>query len=78
MEFPFYLTEALKLDKEGIAVLQGKTYYVRGGTTSASFYNQQANSQVPKEFQKVAAVLDKMGEASSKVCVESTSWLIKV
>lgn len=69
MEFPFYLTEALKPDSEGFALLHSKNYYNKTTalTTSASFYSNQSTTTVAKEFQKVATVIDKMGEASSKV-----------
>jgi hypothetical protein len=69
MEFSFQINKVLDLNEDGIAVLHSSKLNPRGTYNSTPFYMQQftPNTRLDPTQEKLSEILDKMGEASSKV-----------
>jgi hypothetical protein len=77
MEFSFQISSILPLDRDGFAVLDSTKLNPRGSFKTTPFYLQQyAPTKVDPAHEKLAQILDEMGNASSKVYSKSTNGKI--
>ncbi len=69
MEFSFQVTKIFDVDKDGIAILHSSKLNPRGTFNSTPFYMQQftPSTRMDPNQEKLSEILDKLGEASSKV-----------
>jgi hypothetical protein len=75
MEFSFKPTEVLEIDSQGFAILDSSKFNCRGSTVSTPYYLQTYAPKLDSTKEKLADILDRMGEASSKVSIISISNL---
>lgn len=66
MEFRFYVQDALPIDEEGFAFLDASKLAKNQRYFSTLGNNMRLNNPITRE-EKLAHILDRMGEASSKV-----------
>ena len=69
MEFSFQVNKVFDLNEDGIAVLHSSKLNPRGTYNSTPFYMQQftPSTRMDPTQEKLSEILDKIGEASSKV-----------
>jgi hypothetical protein len=67
MEFNFYISKALNIDQEGVCILDANKYNARSGFRSSSISSTNYGQRVDPAFDGLSQILDRMGEASSKV-----------
>jgi alpha-tubulin N-acetyltransferase 1 len=68
MEFPFLVSKVLQLDNEGFAILDSKRCSSKAAPPSStySYYNAKQTVTASTYDDKLAEIINKMGEASSK------------